>query len=400
MWADRLGHGLVARVAGLLVAALLLSACMTMTERVAFDEQLQASAAIPGFQDIRFYADDDGTAFRDRMIERVMNEVAVKGVDVLKHGSTEWLMLSGGGEDGAFGAGVLVGLSATGQRPEYELVSGVSTGALIAPFAFLGPRYDDRLRRVYTEIGKESIFRIQIGGLVGGSAAFDTTPFRETLAREVSDAMLDEIAEAHRNGRRLFVVTTNLDAQRPVVWDMGRIAGTPSPNRRKLFLDVLLASASIPGLFPPVLIEAEADGKRFQEMHVDGGTTMQVLTLPTTISPDGEKRPAVDRRKRTLYMLMNNRMRPDFDTVRNRTFSIAGRSLSTMIKAHGLQSIQIMYDLAQRHDVAFRVAWVEDDFDEELPSPFDQAYMRTLFDYGYRRALEGNVWRDRPPGGG
>ncbi|ADZ70550.1 patatin-like phospholipase family protein [Polymorphum gilvum] len=381
------------------MAVALLAACASVPQRATYDETQQAVATIDGFDDIRFYADDDGSAFRNRMIERVLAEVAAKGPDVLKRGSAEWLMISGGGEDGAFGAGLLVGLTDAGQRPQYELVSGVSTGALMAPFAFLGPHYDEQLRRIFTDIGKESVFKFAgLPSLVGGAAAMDTTPLRRTIDAQLTDRMLDEIAAAHRNGRRLYIVTTNLDAQRPVVWDMGKIAATPSPRRRALFLDVLLASASIPGLFPPVFIKAEANGVTIEEMHVDGGTTMQVLTLPTTISPGTARRPSVDRRKRTLYMLMNNSMQPRFDATRSRTFAIAGRSLSTIIKAHGVQSIQIMYDLARKHGAAFNVAYIESDFTKKLPAPFDEAYMEALFDYGYRRALEGRAWRDAPPG--
>lgn len=365
-----------------------------------FDADEQAAATVPGFENIRFYADDDGSNFRDRVIAQVKNQVAVGGMEVLNHGTVNWLMISGGGEDGAYGAGVMVGLTKTGKRPDFDMVSGVSTGALMAPFVFLGSAYDKELRSIYTEISRDQIFEVVgLRGIVGGAAAASSAPLRQTMEKKVTERMLDQIAAEHKKGRRLYVVTTNLDAQRPVVWDMGAIAATPSPKRRELFLDVLQASAAIPGVFPPVFITAKADGETFKEMHVDGGSTMQVLTLPTTIQSKTDRRASLDKRKRAVYILMNNTMQPRFEQTKSRTFSIAGRSLSTIIKRHGIQSIEIMYDIAKSRGVAFYVTYVGRDFDKELPEPFDREYMTALFDYGYQRALAGDVWHTKPPTG-
>lgn len=378
----------------------LLAGCATGPQRAQYDAEDEARAIVPGFEDIRFYADDDGSNFRNHIVSQVMNQVAVGGVGILKHGEANWLMISGGGEDGAYGAGVMVGLTKTGKRPKFDLVSGVSTGALMAPFVFLGSRYDPELKSIYTDIERSDIFQIiGLRGLVAGAGAVSSAPLRQTIEEKVSERMLDEIAAEHRKGRRLYVVTTNLDAQRPVVWDMGAIAATPAPNRRKLFLDVLQASASIPGVFPPVFITAEADGERFEEMHVDGGSTMQVLTLPSSITRNADRRARLDKRKRAIYILMNNTMQPRFEQTKARTLSIAGRSLSTIIKRHGIQSIEIMYDIAKERGVGFYVTYVERDFDVELPAPFDQGYMTALFDYGYQRALADDVWRTKPPTG-
>ncbi|WP_367194692.1 patatin-like phospholipase family protein [Amorphus sp. 3PC139-8] len=387
-------------VAALALTLLALAGCASLPERPDFDADDQAAATVPGFENIRFYADDDGSNFRDHVVAQVMNQVAVNGMEILNHGSVNWLMISGGGEDGAYGAGVMVGLSKTGKRPDFDMVSGVSTGALMAPFVFLGPAYDKELKSIYTEIGRDQIFQIVgLRGIIGGAAAASSAPLRQTMEQKVTKRMLDQIAAEHKKGRRLYVVTTNLDAQRPVVWDMGAIAATPAPNRRKLFLDVLQASAAIPGVFPPVYITAIADGETFKEMHVDGGSTMQVLTLPSRIKATRDRRASLDKRKRALYILMNNTMQPRFEQTKARTFSIAGRSLSTIIKRHGIQSIEIMYDIAKSRGVAFYVTYVGRDFDKELPAPFDQDYMTALFDYGYQRALNGDVWRTRPPTG-
>ncbi|MGX1099401.1 hypothetical protein ACSSVZ_003456 [Amorphus sp. MBR-141] len=388
-------------LAGVLMVSLALAACASGPDRPLFTLSEEANPVVPGFENIRFYADDDGTNFRDHVFAQVMNQVQVGGMGILKKGRSDWLMISGGGEDGAYGAGVMVGLTKAGKRPNFDLVSGVSTGALMAPFVFLGPSYDPQLKSIYTEINKNQIFKIVgLRGILGGMAAASSAPLRATMEEKVSDKVIEEIAAQHRLGRRLYVVTTDLDAQRPVVWDMGAIAASASPNRRKLFLDVLQASASIPGIFPPVFITAEADGQTFEEMHVDGGSTMQILTLPTTIQAQEDPRRRMDKRKRALYILMNNTMRPRFEQTKPKTFSIAGRSLSTIIKRHGIQSIEIMYDLTKARGFDFYVTYVGLDFVEDLPSPFDPVYMNALYDYGYKRALAGDVWRTAPPTGG
>jgi len=388
-------------LAAVLAVSLALASCASGPDRPLFNLAEEANPVVPGFEDIRFYADDDGTNFRDHVFAQVMNQVEVGGMGILKKGRSDWLMISGGGEDGAYGAGVMVGLTKAGKRPNFDLVSGVSTGALMAPFVFLGPSYDPQLKSIYTDIDSKQIFKvIGLRGILGGMSAASSAPLRATMEEMVSDKVLDEIAAQHRLGRRLYVVTTDLDAQRPVVWDMGAIAATPSQGRRKLFLDVLQASASIPGIFPPVFITAEADGQTFEEMHVDGGSTMQVLTLPTTIQSMEQSRRRLDKRKRALYILMNNTMRPRFEQTKTKTFSIAGRSLSTIIKRHGIQSIEIMYDITKARGFDFFVTYVGLDFTEDLPAPFDPVYMNALFDYGYQRALAGDVWRTAPPTGG
>jgi predicted acylesterase/phospholipase RssA len=173
----------------------------------------------------------------------------------------ETLALSGGGPDGAFAAGLLAGWTEASDRPEFEIVTGVSVGALIAPFAFLGPNRDAELSSLMTGIRTEDVLDFRFfGALRGALGVADPAPLRRRLSAVVDNAMLADIARAHRDGRRLLVVTTNIDAARPVLWDMGAIA---EAGARQLFLDVLLASASIPGAFPPVPIVVEAGGERF-----------------------------------------------------------------------------------------------------------------------------------------
>lgn len=190
------------------------------------------------------------------------------------------LALSGGGEHGAFGAGLLCGWSESGRRPTFDVVTGVSTGALMAPFAFLGSAYDQRLKALYTEVSFHSILSgSPLTGLFGEAFTI-SRPLQRVIARQVDQSMLADVAAAHRQGRRLFVVTTNLDAQRAVLWNMGAIAASGQQSSLDLFRKVILASACVPGLFDPVLIESEANGRRFKEMHVDGGTAFALFAVP------------------------------------------------------------------------------------------------------------------------
>jgi predicted patatin/cPLA2 family phospholipase len=244
-----------------LAALLALCGCASIS-RIQYGAADAMSSRVLNLNELRRYADEPASTFHDEMPGK------------FRSGPLSYLALSGGGADGAYGAGVLNGWTAQGTRPEFSVVSGVSTGALIAPFAFLGAAYDATLRDVYTSGIAESILDApNFLNALFGSGLFGNTRLRELVARYVNQDMLAAIAVEHVKGKRLFIVTTNLDTQRTVIWDMGRIASLRSPQAVNLFRDVLAASASIPVVFPPMLIDAEANGNRFQEMHVDGGVT-------------------------------------------------------------------------------------------------------------------------------
>ena len=224
-----------------------------------------------------------------------------------------WLILSTGGSDGAFGAGLLSGLSAAGNRPDYAVVTGVSTGALMAPFAFAGPKYDEALKDAYTKITSADIF--EVGST--GESFVDSWPLKDLIAKQITPQLLADVAAGYQAGRRLFVVTTDLDAQRSVVWNMGAIAAhardkTDGTAALNLFRTVLLASGSIPGAFPPVLIDVEGNGKHFAEMHVDGGVGGQFFVAPPAMlaSTSTDRIPASQ-----LYIVVNSGLQPDFAVV-------------------------------------------------------------------------------------
>ena len=251
-----------------------------------------------------------------------------------------FLAVSGGSDSGAFGAGLLCGWHDSGTIPEFKLVTGVSTGAMIAPFPFLGGRYYDRLRTLYTTIKPSDVLQERgLFGVLSGDALADTTPLFQLISRYCDEQMLTDIAEAYRRGRLLLIGTTSLDEQRPVIWNIGAIAASGRPGALDLVRKVLLASASIPGAFPPVMIDVEAAGKRYQEMNVDGGAVVQTFLYPPDVTLRPEARSLIQSRERHAYIIRNARLDPDWADVQRRFLKITGRAISTMIYYSGYNDI-------------------------------------------------------------
>ncbi|WP_249154184.1 patatin-like phospholipase family protein [Bradyrhizobium manausense] len=310
-------------------------------------------------------------------------------------GSKTYLALSGGGADGAYGVGVLNGWTAARNRPTFSVVSGVSTGGLIAPFAFLGSQYDDTLRELYTSGIAESLLNDpSIMRVLFGSGLFGNTRLRELVARYVGPEIMAQVARENAKGRRLLVVTTDLDTQRTAIWDMGKIAAVGTPEALKLFRDVMAASASIPLVFPPILIEAEGQGRKFQEMHVDGGVTAPVLTLPEALLFQGR---LPGNAKMDIYILVNKKIERNFELVANSTIDVASRSLSSITQSQTRSIIFSTYDFAQRNHLGFHLSYIERDYPAPPSEGFDTGYMRALYQYGYEKAAGGQAWTSRLP---
>jgi predicted acylesterase/phospholipase RssA len=306
------------------------------------------------------------------------------------------LAISGGGENGAFGAGLLCGWTQQGSRPEFELVTGISTGALSAPFAFLGPSYDSQLRSVYTEITPERVLRKRsLAAALFDDAMADNAPLFSLISQYVDAAMLAAIARAYQSGRLLLVATTDLDAQQPVIWNIGAIAGCGHPRALDTIRRVLLASSAIPAALPPVMIDVTLDGETRQEMHVDGGAFVQTFLYPVALTEARRQKLASGGRvlRAEAFVIRNGRLDPEWAAVERRTLGIAGRAIATMITSAGFNDVVRIYDTTRRDDIGY----IGRDFAVPLPTPFDPAYMRALFDYGYQKALRGYDWAKRPP---
>ena len=254
-----------------------ISGCATLERLPAVTYAQAKQADILDIPDARFYVAETKQILEIAVKANQRRNLA-RGVSATRR----FLAISGGGDDGAFGAGLLVGWSDRGDRPEFDMVTGVSTGALSAPFAFLGRAYDPQLKAVYTATSASDIFekRAPLLGAIAGDALTDNAPLRQMISRNLDDEMLRRIAEEYRKGRLLFILTTNLDQGRPVIWNIGSIASSNHPKARELIIEVLLASTSIPVVFPPVMLDVTVSGERYQEMHVDGGTIAQAFLYP------------------------------------------------------------------------------------------------------------------------
>ncbi len=308
------------------------------------------------------------------------------------------LAISGGGDKGAFGAGLLIGWTERRDRPEFKTVAGVSTGALIAPFAFLGPKYDGVLRHVYTEVGQSAIFESRfILTAVFNDALKDTTPLFQLISHYVDDQVLAAIANEYRKGRLLLIGTTDIDAQLPVIWNIGAIAVSGRPGAFDLLRKILLASASIPVAFPPVLIDVEVDGKPYQEMHVDGGAIAQTFLYPPTLTASVDLRRGPLARERHAYIIRNGRLDPEWASTDRRVFSIASRAVATMIHYSGQNDVYRLQTTTARDGVDFNLAYIGRDFTVEHTEDFDPTYMRALFEYGRAQIKDGTAWKKSSP---
>ena len=334
-----------------------------LSPRPVFSGEDQQSAIIPDFPDVRFWADSEEDYAR-----------------AVPSQSGPWLALSTGAEDGAYGAGFLNGWTASGKRPVFTVVTGVSSGAIIAVYAFAGPKYDAILRKAYTSVRAADIFEVR----ATPESIVDTWPLERLVQQHVTTELLDDIAAQHRQGRRLFVVTTNLDAGRAMVWDMGAIAARGGDLALVLFRKVVLASSSIPAVFPPVLIEAEANGRRFQEMHVDGGVNGPIYVAPESyLFSSGDRRlPASE-----LYIVVNGKLTNEFAQTGRTMASILGRSFSVSLKLGARAELFLLAQAARRDGIGFKVALVESDFDQKEHGVFDPQYMQALFEHGVARGL-------------
>ncbi len=317
-----------------------------------------------------------------------------------KRRKVSYLAISGGGSNGAFGAGFLNGWTASGKRPQFEIVSGVSTGALIAPFAFLGPRYDRQLKEIYTQYSTDDLVLKQVlAGLLGGSAVSDTTPLQNLIAKYITQSFVEEVAKEHEKGRRLLVGTTNADQARPVIWDLGSIAQKRTPDSLAMFRRLLLASTALPGLFPPVHIKvADSDGKFYEEMHVDGGVTDNTFLLPLHLRFDKVDRLYKVRWRRSLFIIANAKTTPTRKVVKSTTFEIAGRSIDTLIRQQLEGDLLKLYLRAKDNNIKYRLASIPNTFNEISNEPFDKAYMRKLYEAGFEAAKNGYQWKGKPPG--
>ncbi|WP_395517467.1 patatin-like phospholipase family protein [Pseudorhizobium flavum] len=365
-----------------IVVLLVVSGCMA-SGRQLYNESEAERARIVGFENIRIQAD----------APRPPRAVYDPWRPVTKKAEPAMLAISGGGAGGAFSVGILSAWSDLGTRPTFDVVTGVSTGALIAPFAFLGPEYDQRLRRLYLSDQSRNLVDIDWRGFGIFSPSFlKGEGLRRMVEANITDDILRRIAHEHRSGRRLLVMTTNLDTQHAVVWNVGAIADSGSAGALELVRQVLIASASVPGVLPPIVIKAVVDGKQIEEMHSDGGSSAQFFTLPEQLILDPNSR----KENLHIYVIINNALIPEFAMPAERALPIMGRAYSILLKTHTKQGLMALYNFAQRSGVGLDIASIDVQVPYSMKDPLDHQYMKIVFDRGYERTMNKLIWRKRP----
>jgi len=376
----------------------LLHGCASVPERTPLPRELTNDAVVPGIPNARFWADEWPKYGLDRF--NTLTDAQLKAdFEVIYNKPHNYLAISGGGANGAFGAGLLAGWTAAGTRPQFTMVTGVSTGALSAPFAFLGPDYDDQLKLVYTTTStKDIIEKRSLLEAAFGDSMTDTAPLKALIARYITADVIAAIAREHQRGRRLFIGTANLDAGRGVIWNLGAIAASDHPDKIALVHDVLRASAAIPVAFPPVVFKVEANGKIYDEMHVDGGTASQVFVYPAAVDWRAitEKLRVVG--KPQVYVLRNAFLGANASGVKRSILPIATRSIDSLIRTQGVGDLYQIYALCRRDGNDFNLAYIPADFTDEPSEGFDPVYMRKLYDRWFQMARNGYIWDHAPPG--
>jgi hypothetical protein len=386
--------------------ALLMQGCASSLRTNPLPSNLEADVQVPGFTNIRAWGDTYSEVLAKSARDSIVQERAAN------HGKlppvVSALALSGGGEDGAFGAGLLYGWSKAGNRPQFKLVTGISTGALMAPFVFVGSSYDETLKKFYTTVTDKDIYEpysvftilLSLANITSVPSVADNKPLANLVAKLVDQRFLKAVAAEHLKGRRLLIGTSEMYSQRLVIWDMGAIAASGSPDALSLFRRIMLASSALPATFPPQIIKVTAKGKTYDEMHVDGGVEVQLMLFENAIIPFSFKGTQLkgERTERNLYIIRNQRVHPQWENVKPQLKYIAVRSIDSLIQSQSIGDLFRLYTYAQRDEFGYNLAYVPDDFSEKPEGLFDTKYMKKLFALGVKMGKAGYPWLHYPYG--
>jgi len=381
-----------------LMAVFCLTGCGTLHPRKPLPAELSDKASPPGYQDIRDWGDHYSPILQ-RSVESALREEAKKDNP---YGRTpiQYLSLSGGGMNGAFGAGFLCGWTAEGSRPTFDFVTGISAGALLSPFAFLGTNHDTALREIYSNLQPQDLFRRKGWmRILRDDSAFDTTPLRNLLEKYVTRELLAEIAREHQKGRRLWIGTANLDARRPVIWDMGQIAASGHPDATNLFIQVMMASAAIPGAFPPVYFTVESNGETYDELHVDGGIGRQAFAYGPVLHLDEIRRQLDESgrdRPAELFIIRNGDLGTHYDPVKPKALPIVMSSLRALTHHQADGDFYRMFVYAGRDKCNYNLTGIPTAYQRQSTKDFDGGEMKRIFVLGEQMGRAGTCWIHTP----
>lgn len=390
-----------------LTTSLVLQGCGTTKHHTALPAHLESQAHMPGFPEVRAWGDVYSKSLEASATQSIQQEKAAHHGKVLP--VLYALALSGGGSDGAFGAGFMCGWTKAGTRPQFKLVTGISTGALMAPYIFLGPDYDAKLKTMYTTMSDANIYKpysmfsvfLGVLNIEYLPSMTSNEPLVKLIERGIDMKVLRRVAAEHRKGRRLLIGSTQFNAQRLVIWNMGEIATIGTPDALKLFRQVMVASSSLPVTFPPHYFTVRAEGKLYEEMHVDGGIEAQVMLyenalLPFAAAIANSKEHRVYR-ERKLYIIRNEKIYPEWADVKPELKAIAVRSIDSLIKSQGVGDLYRLYAYAERDGIEYNLTYIPKEFTLKPKTPFDNAYMRQLFALGYKMGKSDQKWEHHPP---
>lgn len=382
----------------LCVSFFFLAGCSVLHPRNPLPNELVDQATPSGFSNVR----DWGDRFSPILHQSVETALQLEAQPDNPYGGTriQYLSLSGGGMNGAFGAGFLCGWTKEGSRPVFDFVTGVSAGALLAPFAFVGTNQDEHLREIYSKLCPDDLYRRKYWlRIIRDDSIYDTSPLRAMLEKYINREFLDEVAREHAKGRRLWMGTANLDARRPVVWDMGAIASSQNPEATNLFINVMMASAAVPGIFPPVYFKVEANGETYDELHVDGGIGRQVFAYGPVLKLD-EIRKALPEKYRDrpaeLFVIRNGDLATYYDPVKPRALPIVLTSISALTHYQAEGDFYRMFVYATRDKCDYNLTGIPAEYSRQSAKEFDPDEMKRLFELGERMGRDGKCWVHAP----
>ncbi|WP_087019860.1 patatin-like phospholipase family protein [Thaumasiovibrio subtropicus] len=371
--------------------SVLLSGCTVTSPRNPHENsEAYAPLAVEGLR----YWDNGNLRDADRQRVKAIEASLIdrgltKGINKMTH-----LALSGGGVNGAFSAGILNGWTERGDRPEFDVVTGISTGAIVSVFAYLGSEYDEQLKNYYTSTPLEEMFKANgVFRLFSHRALLNTGGFESQVRDAITKDLMTKLAVERDSGRLLLIGTTNLDNETLAIWDVGKIAQVGTPEAQALIQDLIIASSSIPGAFPAKKISV-SDGERvYDELHVDGGLARQVVFAPQWYRSEHSSY-AVDSQ---VYIVRNGYLLPRYRVIEDRLTTITERSMATIIRNQGVGDVEHIYHFAVHHDFDFNLAHIGLDFDTEEDNIYTQSYMWQLYEYGYDKVLNNTLWEEVPP---
>jgi predicted acylesterase/phospholipase RssA len=358
-----------------------LQGCAPMAMRKSSPPPAEVAADSPG--GIRVMGADH------RFADVSINSVARRAQDLRGGEPITILALSGGGADGAFGAGALVGLTHAGARPKFSVVTGVSAGAFLAAYAFVGPEWDEQLIDSYTSGRAEHLLQPRGLGMIFDSSVYRGRPLEQLVDHYLSDALIQAVAHEAASGRLLLVATTNVDTGETVVWDLGSIAMNGGPDARALFRDVLVASASVPGLFPPVIIRVQGDRGDYSEAHVDGTTTVPFLVPSAFLHEPGQ---LTDHSPPEVYVIVDGRLSEQPASVQLRFKTIVSRSISAGLIHMTRTALELTATTAQLQGASLQYSAIPTAYPKLESFDFRTSTMRSLYQYGYECAHTGRLW--------